>query len=336
MRSFMLPLCAILALAALPLRAQDAPEGGKDERGKLKDLMAKLRNGEVLTPEEQAQMDQMKEGGKRLLGRVKDELEGKGPRGRGREEGGALKPALELLNVHERAQLAAQIAQFQAGKKEEALAAIAKFIEEEALQAERDPETAGVARLTLGHLQFEAGKAEDAMGTYRTVTGRMAPEALMALLEQLLREKEPDANAILESYRQMLAMQKTALDRCRLLKGFLHLLDGPSANRLVPEARAKLFEGAAGSVPREEALAHREALAKEPPFPGGGAGPEMRGPPPEFMGRGMGREFLRGPDGKGPPGGPMGGGPDRPRMGPDQPGGGPDGQGVQPKAKEDF
>lgn len=297
-----------------PPPGPDAPPPPHQELDpNLRELARKHRAGQDLTPEEREKlrqgMQQLREGGGPM---------GERRMGPGGPEGGPpafagargqphdpIASVLRTVNAVDRAALNALRARFDAGEKEPALAEAKQFIEAEAKRPQRDPAVAGVARLIVGRMENDLGKTEDATQTLRTVTGSAAAHALPPLLEPY--QKDPQAEPILAAYKQLLAMQPTPLDRCRLLNALQDWLDQPGARRMAPPVRAQILKEAATTVPVEEAMASQEALAKEAaaqmPPPGGprgfmGEGPPDGPPPPGGRGDGL-KKMLRQGDKKG-------------------------------------
>ncbi|MCK6472662.1 MAG: hypothetical protein L6R28_13040 [Planctomycetes bacterium] len=161
------------------------------------------------------------------------------------------------LNVADRAALGAAWALFETNKREEAVAAAAKVAE-----ATPDIEASGYARLLMGRFYLEMEKPDRAREMLQVVKGPAAALALKILIEHLAADGGPDA--VSAAYQALLAAQPdVALERARVLQALLDWLDGPGRERLEAEGRAKVLQAVAGSVSREQALAAKEALAKE-------------------------------------------------------------------------
>jgi tetratricopeptide (TPR) repeat protein len=200
------------------------------------------------------------------------------------------------LNVVDRAALASAQALMQAGKRDEAIA-----VAEKVATKSPDAEAAGVARLLAGRWYIEKGEEEAGNKNLRSVTGRAAALALAPLVEPLL--KKQDRVGLVAACKDLVAAQPTGLDRCRVLKAMLDLLERPGPE-LSAELRAEVAGALSALVPYEEALAAKDALAKEraaaprppgPPFgPLPGFGPGMGGPGMGMFGPGMGGPGMGG------------------------------------------
>lgn len=185
-----------------------------------------------------------------------------------------LRPLISQVNVVDRAALGAALAQYQSGKKDDALATADKVA-----QKSSDPDGQGVARLLLARLKMENGQGDEAPKLLRGVTGRAASLALMLLSDPLI--KAGDADGLAGAAKELVVAQKNGLDRCRVVKTLLDLLDRPNppgqGGGLANDARAGLMLQAAEWVTYEDALAAQAALSKEPPLFDGPGGPGMRG-----------------------------------------------------------
>lgn len=187
-----------------------------------------------------------------------------------------LRPLIAQVNVVDRAALGAAFAQYMSGKKDEALATADKVA-----QKSSDPDGQGLARLMAARMKMETGQTDEAQKLLRAVTGRAAALALMAIADPLV--KAGDAEGVASAAKELVVAQKSALDRCRVVKALLDMLDRPNppgqGGGLAVEARAGLMLKASEWVTYEDALAAQAILSKEPPIfegPGGMGG--MGGP----------------------------------------------------------
>jgi tetratricopeptide (TPR) repeat protein len=272
---------------------------------RIKDILAKRKAGQELTPQDKEFLEQnarfLKKAAKgddpfrkmppaeKMPGFVEG-APGMGPQREPIKPGEAeLQSLLGRLNVVDRAELSAAQQLWRATKHDEAVA-----LAQKTAGKTPDTEAAGVALLMVGRFLMETGKAEEAAKNLRAVTGRAAALAMIDLAEPLMKTK--DTPGLLAAFKDLLTSQKNGLDRCRVAKAFLEYLDRVGPDGLAPEQRAELMQVVAASIPYEEAMAAKEELAKEqPPAP-----PQQQ--PPPFPGQPM-----FGPGNPGPMGGFMGG-----------------------------
>lgn len=303
-----------------PPPAAAAPDAPKENRERVNDperreqmrharqIMARKEAGEALTAEDREFLEQhgqeLQKAQRRMGAGERDGRAGAGP-GQGPGPGPgmeprqgpsplssfALRPLLEEINVADRASLSLALAKFQNEKKDEAIALAEKVADAK----NADPEAAGVARLILARMLSEKGEKDAAARMFRTVTGHAAVQALANLLEPLARGG--DSDGLLTAFKDLLAAQPDALGRCRVLKALLDLADRFGAEVLSAPALEKILQAAAGSVSAEEALANREALAKENQAPFNRPPPGPMGPPGMRMGEGaqggLGQEIMQ-------------------------------------------
>lgn len=278
---------------APPLKAPGAAGEREEMAARFREIMRKHRNGEELTDDERAFIQK---GAERLMG---GEGRGGPPGMRNAEFRAHPEPAdpvrqgISGLNVADRAALGAAWALFESNKRDEAVAAAAKVAE-----ATIDLEAAGYARLLMGRFYLEMERPDRAQEMLQVVKGPAAALALRFQLEHLSAGGGPDT--VVAAYRALLAAQAdVALDRARVLQALLDWLDGPGRERMEAEGRAKVLQAVAGSVSREQALAAKEALAKEREAAQAAESAGNRNlPRVEF--------FMGGEGGPGGPGGPPG------------------------------
>jgi hypothetical protein len=302
-------LALVLSLVALggTLRAEEPapppppPANAPPDMAKMKELMEKRKNGQELTAEEQKLVDEFKN--QRKKNREQGGQPQGGPGGPGGGEmggpGGPPPPPglqsarllLEDVNVTDRAALAAAMVKSQQGDKDAALKLVTGVAANNP-----DAQAVGVATYLQGLLGLEKGNEEEAFKAWRGIKGRAAVPALQGLLQEKL--KNGDTAGAIAEFKNLLAQQPTPLDRCRLLKALVELCDRQGGGPGVPpEAKGELLAVAATLVPREEAMASKEALDKEKSLM-----PQQQGPRMFMMEGGPGGMGM----GPGGPGGPMG------------------------------
>ncbi|MCW8133772.1 MAG: tetratricopeptide repeat protein, partial [Planctomycetota bacterium] len=180
-----------------------------------------------------------------------------------------LQPMLAKINVVDRALLSAALEQYRAEKRDEAAATAARVVEKSS-----DADGVGAARLFLGRVALEKNQPDEARKLFRAVTGRAAALAVPHLLEPL-GKPDADAEAIAKEAKDLAAAQKSALDRCRVVKAVLDYLTRPTppGQGVPPELRVSLLLQVADWIPYEEALAAQAELVKEEPLNEGPGGP---------------------------------------------------------------
>lgn len=262
----------------------------EDDKARLKDIVAKKKAGQELTPDERAFLEQNARFMKKPKGEFPGAPEGLKPPPQIPSSDHELQILLAQLNVVDRAALSAVQQLWDGGRRDEAIALAEKI-------AGKTPDTdaAGVARLMLGRFLTKSGRAEEAGKHLRVATGRAAALAMVELAQPAMKAR--DVPGLLAAFKDLLASQKNSLDRCRVLKALLDFLDRPTLDPWPPEQRAELLQALANSIPYEDALAAKEALAEEKPLvpvtpdpqafaPGQGPGPKGGPPlPPEMQER---------------------------------------------------
>lgn len=201
-----------------------------------------------------------------------------------------LQQLLPKINLVDRALLSAALEQYRAEKRGDAVATATRVMEKST-----DPDGVGAAKLFLGRAAQEKNQADEAKKFFRAVTGRAAALAVLQLLEPL-GKPDADAEAIAKEAKDLVAAQKSPLDRCRVIKAMLDYLTRPMppGQGVPPEVRTSLMLKVADWVPYEDALAAQAELAKEEPVgegPGGRGVAMMREGPMPDQGQ-MPREIL--------------------------------------------
>ncbi len=253
-------------------RAEDR-EREADERQAMqqraKEIWAKRKAGKELNEDERAllervmrQKEPFEAGGRKPKGPPWVRRE-EGERNPGRPQGpNPIQIFISEINVVDRAALTAAQTLFELERREQALEAAAKVIEKSP-----DKEAVALARLLAGRFHMRMEQPEKGRALLLQVTGRPAVFALHALLGPLIRGQEAGedqgegaAKQILEAYKKMLSHQPEGLDRARLLQA---LVEGLSRPGISPELKAKVLGAVGETVKYDDALAAREALAKE-------------------------------------------------------------------------
>jgi hypothetical protein len=245
-----------------------APQAGAEERRKnfkrVREILMKNRRGEEITEEERAFISKNAPRMERMLDQRRP---GQGPGGArppGRRRGGfqglrdrmrrdSANEFIAKLNVVDRASLMAATMLFEAEAHEEALATVSKVNE-----TSPDTDAVGFARLLMGRFLLRMEEADKGREILRVVTGRAAPFALQHLLQT--DQTQGQADRVIVVVNQMMAAQKSALDRCRVV---LAVLEGADRIGLDPKPRAEVLKAVAAMVSREDAMANQELLAKE-------------------------------------------------------------------------
>jgi hypothetical protein len=261
----------------------------EDVKDRLKDILRKKKAGQELTADEKEFLEKNARFFKHPK-QLKQKKVGFGEPGGFRPQqppaAQQLQVLLSRLNVVDRAALSGAQQLWQGKRRDDAVALAEKIVGKTP-----DADAAGVARLMLGRFLMELERKEEADKHLRAVTGRAAELAMAELAQPLI--KANDVTGLLAAFKDLLTSQKNGLDRCRVVKALLDLFDRSMEDGLPPDQRAELLQAVADSIPYEEALAAKEALAKEEPLVplrpqgfGAGRGPNAGPPiPPEMMER---------------------------------------------------
>lgn len=250
-----------------PKAPQVSPEERRKNFQRVREILMKNRKGEEITAEDRAfikknapRMERMldqRRGGQRpgAAGGQQPGGERRGGFGsfRDRMRRDPMKRYIAELNIVDRASLTAATTLFRAEAREEALAILDKVNE-----TSPDTEAVGFARLLMGTYLQQMEKPEKAKEMFLAVTGRATPFAMMHLFKP--DQIQGKAELVIATVKQMMATQKSAIDRCRVVQA---MLDGLDRINLEPKARAEVLKAIAGMVSHEDAMANKEVLAKE-------------------------------------------------------------------------
>jgi len=276
------PRVCLLGLAVFLFMLTQGLAEEHNPKERLKEILKKKKAGQELTVDEREFLEKNARFLKKQRPHKGNALgPPQGPRFHQPAPPDQLQTLLTKVNVVDRAALSAVRLLWKGGQRDDAVALAEKIIGKTP-----DPDAAGLAHLILGRFLTELEKKEEADKHLRAVTGRAASLAMVELAEPLMKAK--DVPGLLAAFKDLVASQKSGLDRCRVVKALLEQLERPIPDALPPEQYATLLQAVADSIPYEEALAAKEALAKEEPlvpaqpqaFGPGRGGPGQRGGPP--------------------------------------------------------
>lgn len=178
--------------------------------------------------------------------------------GKGLYDLGDLEFLLPSLNVLDRVSLQEAVEELK-GERFDKAEALLKVVVDKSPQAE----ARGIAAVLLARLLREQKKGPEAVEVLKLPAGRAAPATAWELLQCLPAEGKAEAAA--KALHEMIKVQKTPLDRCRILSGLLDVFT-ERGEELEPEMRETLLQVTAAlkdAVSYKEAMKAAKVLAHE-------------------------------------------------------------------------